>query len=58
MAEIVNLRQARKTKARVDKEAVAAADRAKFGWTRAEKQVEAAKKAIENKRLDGHKRED
>lgn len=31
MAEIVNLRRARKAKARADKESVAAANRARFG---------------------------
>ena len=58
MAEIVNLRQVRKAKARAGKEAEAATNRAKFGRTKAEKQVEAAKKSIEDKRLDGHKREE
>lgn len=58
MVEIVNLRQARKKKARAGKEAEAATNRARFGRTKAEKQVEAAKKSIEDKRLDGHKREE
>jgi len=58
MAEIVNLRQARKAKARTVKEAEASANRVKFGRTKAEKAVEAAKKALEGKRLDGHKREE
>jgi hypothetical protein len=58
MAEIVNLRQARKAKARAGKEAEAATNRARFGRTKAEKQVEAAKKSIEDKRLDGHKRDE
>lgn len=58
MAEIVNLRQVRKAKARAGKEAEAATNRAKFGRTKAEKQVEAAKKSIEDKRLDGHKRDE
>jgi hypothetical protein len=58
MAEIVNLRQARKAKARAGKEAEAATNRAKFGRTTAEKQLEAAKQSIEGKRLDGHKREE
>ena len=58
MAEIINLRQARKAKARVGKEAEAAANRAKFGRTKAEKQLEATKASIESKRLDGHKRDE
>ena len=58
MAEIVNLRQARKAKARAGKEAEAATNRVRFGRTKAEKTIEAAKKSIEDKRLDGHKRDE
>ena len=58
MAEIINLRQARKAKARVGKEADAAANRAKYGRTKAEKQLEATKTSIESKRLDGHRRDE
>ena len=47
MAEIVNLRQARKAKARTEKDDSAAANRAKFGRTKAEKQAEAAKAALD-----------
>ena len=57
MAEIVNLRQARKAKARDEKDAAAAANRAKFGRTKTERQEEAAKAALEAKKLDGHKRD-
>jgi len=57
MAEIVNLRQARKARARAGKEAEAAANRQKFGRTKAEKQTEAAKAALAEKALDGHKRD-
>jgi len=57
MAEIVNLRQARKAKARSEKDDAAAANRAKFGRTKAEKQAEAAKAALATKALDGHKRD-
>ena len=57
MAEIVNLRQVRKGKARADKEAQAAANRAKFGRSKAEKDVEAAKQALADRALEGHKRE-
>ena len=57
MAEIVNLRQARKGKARADKEAQAAANRAKFGRSKAEKEAEAAKQALADRTLEGHKRE-
>jgi hypothetical protein len=57
MAEIVNLRQARKARARSEKDDAAAANRAKFGRTKAEKQAEAAKAALAAKALDGHKRD-
>ena len=57
MAEIVNLRQARKAKARADKEAQAAANRARFGRSKAEKDAEAAKQALADRALEGHKRE-
>ena len=57
MAEIVNLRLARKRKARAVKEAEAADNRALHGRTKAEKQRE--RMAGENNRafLDGHFRD-
>lgn len=58
MADIVSLSKARKARARVAKEAVAAENRVKFGRTKAEKQAEAAKASLAQKRLDGAKRED
>jgi hypothetical protein len=58
MAEILSLSKARKAKARVAKEATAAENRVKFGRTKAEKQAEAARDALAQKRLDGAKRED
>lgn len=57
MVEIVNLRQARKARDRADAEATAAANRAKFGRTKTEKQAEAARASLACKALDGHKRE-
>jgi hypothetical protein len=57
MAEIVNLRQARKAKARADKEDAAEANRQKFGRPKAEKQAEAAEKARAARALEAHKRE-
>lgn len=56
MAEIINLRMARKHKARADKEAQAAQNRITFGRTKAEKQQTAAEKALADKRIDGHKK--
>ena len=58
MAEILSLSKARKAKARVAKEAAAAESRVKFGRTKAEKRVEAAKSGLAEKRLDGAKREE
>ena len=58
MAEIVNLRTARKAKARSEKEAAAEANRLKFGRTKAEKLKEAAQKALAEKHIEGHRRED
>jgi hypothetical protein len=55
MAEIVNLRQARKGKARAEARAQADANAAKFGRTKAQKAVEAARARAE---LDGKKRDD
>ena len=57
MAEIVNLRAARKARARSDREAKAEANRRKFGRTKAEKQADAAEKDRAGRALDAHKRE-
>ncbi len=58
MADLVNLRQRRKQKAREAAEAEAAANRAKFGQPKAERvreEAEAtrARKEIDNKKLTG-----
>jgi len=58
MAEIINLRQARKARARTEKLAAAEANRQKFGRTKAEKLKDAAEKSQAEKRLDGHKRDE
>ena len=58
MGDIVNLRQLRKRVARKDREAEAAANRAKFGQTKEQRtlrQIEAEKL---RKALDGAERED
>ena len=56
-AEIINLRQAKKARARAAKEADAAANRAKFGRTKAERQMSSAESDLEARRLDAHKRD-
>lgn len=57
MAEIVNLRMARKRKARGDKEAAAAEARARHGRTKAEKALDAVRDEKAARSLDGHRRE-
>jgi hypothetical protein len=58
MGDVVNLRQARKAKARRDKETQAATNRALHGRTKAERLAEKAERARSEQRLDGAKRDD
>lgn len=58
MADIVSLSKARKAKAKAGKEQQAAENRAKFGRTKAEKDRDAALKALAQKRMDALRRED
>jgi hypothetical protein len=58
MAEIISLSKVRKAKARTEKEATAEANRIKFGRTKVEKQLTAAERALAEKKIDAHKRED
>lgn len=57
MAEIVNLRQARKVRARAAARQEADAKAAKFGRTKAERLREATEAARAQAELDGKKRE-
>ena len=57
MAEIINLRKARKKKARAEKEAEAAANREKFGRDKAERSQSEAAKDLLDRKLDAHRRE-
>jgi hypothetical protein len=57
MAEIINLRQARKNKARADKEARAEQNRVSFGRTKAEKTLTKTEQDLAKSRLEGHKRD-
>lgn len=57
MAEIINLRQARKAVKRKQDEATAAANRAKFGRTKAERSAQASEQARALRLIDGAKRE-
>lgn len=58
MAEILNLNQARKAKAKTDAKAKAAENRARFGRTKADKALDAARADKLQRDLDGAKRED
>ncbi|WP_294189830.1 DUF4169 family protein [uncultured Sphingomonas sp.] len=57
MGEVVNLRRARKAKARAEAETTAATNRAAFGRTKAEKQRDAVARDRLNATLDGARRE-
>lgn len=56
MAEIVNLRRARKAKARAEKDSAAAANRAKFGEPAALRDLRAARERQRAERLAQHLR--
>jgi hypothetical protein len=58
MAEILNLNQARKAKARADAKTQAAENRAKFGRTKGDKTLDAARAEKLKRDLDGAKREE
>ncbi|MAX01020.1 MAG: DUF4169 domain-containing protein [Sphingomonas sp.] len=58
MGEVVNLRTARKARARAAKAATAETNRAAFGRTKAERARDAANKAKRDALLDGAKREE
>lgn len=57
MAEIINLRGARKTRARQEAAQKAVENRAKFGRTKAEKAHDAANAERLNREIDGTKRD-
>lgn len=58
MADIINLRQARKVKARADKERAAEANRAKFGRTKADRESGRLAEARRERQLEGCRREE
>jgi hypothetical protein len=57
MAEIINLRRARKAKERGEREASAQENRRRFGRTKAEKAKEAAEREKAARTLDDHRRD-
>jgi hypothetical protein len=56
-ADIVNLRRARKAKARTEHEKTAADNRIAFGRTKAEKQLTKAERERAARAIDAHRRE-
>lgn len=58
MADIVNLKNVRKRKAREAREAAAETNRLKFGRTKSDRALSKAEHELEAQRLDGHRRED
>ena len=58
MAEIVNLRRARKARDRASAEAQAEQNRIAFGRTNAERKLTEAEKTLAERRLEGHRLSD
>ncbi len=58
MAEIINLRAVKKARQRAEARAQGDANAAKFGRTKAERKLEAARSDKAHQTLDAHKRED
>ena len=58
MAEIVNLRRARKARDRASAEAQAEQNRITFGRTKAERTLTEAEKTLAERRLEGHRLSD
>jgi hypothetical protein len=57
MAEIINLRKARKAKARADKETKADENRARFGRPSQEQMSTEATREMQDRKLDAHRRD-
>lgn len=55
MGDVINLRQARKERARKDKEAAAAHNRAAFGQSKADKLHQKIITDLSERRLDAHR---
>ena len=55
MAEIINLRGVRKAKARAERDAKAAGNRATFGRPKAERVRTEAERALAERRVEGHR---
>jgi hypothetical protein len=58
MADVVNLRRARKAKARADAEGKAQQNRVAFGRSKAEKKLSRTETDAARRKHEGHKRDD
>ena len=58
MTQPINLRQARKQKARADKAKQAETNRVQFGTPKAQRELEKAREAKRQAALEAHKRDD
>ena len=58
MADILSFSKARKALARAEQQRQAVENRTRFGRTKAEKQRDAATKALEATKVDGYKRDE
>jgi hypothetical protein len=58
MANIINLRRFKKTKAREEEAKQADANRVKFGQSKALRELSKAEASLQTSKLDGHKRDD
>ena len=58
MADVVNLKRARKATARVEQEKTAEANRRAHGRSKAERTLTKAEAEAAARKLDGHKRDD
>ena len=58
MGDVINLRQARKARARADREKAAEQNRAKFGRTKGQKSRDEANKSNLEKEVEGARRVD
>ena len=57
MAEIINLRRARKHRARAASQKLAAENRARYGAPKQDTDLETARRALADRRLEDHRRE-
>jgi Domain of unknown function (DUF4169) len=58
MGDIVNLRRARKARARSEADKAAEVNRVAFGRSKSEREISEKEKALAARRLDGHERVD